>query len=243
MMTTEMNNPMTPTYTAHAVSFTRLSALLVSVAALMSGCVINGGGGSDRYEEDVYVEDVYVEDDIAEREEEVFEEREVIEETEETTTTTTTVENPPVEEIPEVSCSPEDQGFENAEPVEVFTIDPPEGCVWSEMSEDINPELGLGFVDVMSDDEYVRLFDCGDAVAGSDVNWDTEVVVYLSGWVPAGSEPNFEWSVSAESGEVVLGLVSAEICTDELEFYQTMFIAPRREMAPRVISCVMPSDC
>lgn len=240
MKTVEMNNLTAPTYTTSTVNLTRLSALLVSVAALMSGCVINGGGSG---RDDIYEEDVYVEDNIVEREDEFIEEREVIEETEETTTTTTTVETPPVEEVPEVSCSPEDQGFENAEPVEVFTIDPPEGCMWSEMSSDIDPELGLGFINVMNDDEYVRLFDCGDAVAGSDVNWETEVVVYLSGWVPAGSEPNFEWSVSAESGEVVLGLVSTDVCTDELEFYQTMFIAPRRDVAPRVISCAMPSDC
>ena len=227
--------------------FTSMSALLVCVVASMSGCVINGGGGDgyddtyeDRYE-DRYEEEVYV-DERSDETEEVFEE-EVVEETEETTTTTTTTTDDPEPMIEEITCSAEDQGFADALPAEVFVIDPPAGCEWSETSAELEPELGLGFADIMNDEEYINLFNCGDAIAGSDVDWESEVAIYLSGWVPADSEPTFEWAVTPESGEVVLGLVSTEICTDELEFYQTMFIAPRREAAPRVISCALPSDC
>lgn len=230
--------------------------LLVSfnlIAVFMSGCFIETGGDDyeedryyedryyeDRYEDEVYVDEVYVD------ESEVLEEseREVIEETEEeTTTTTTTVETPPVPAIEQITCSADDQGFDGSDLVEAFVVTPPEQCMWRSIEDEISPDLGLGFIDVTNDDEYSDLFDCGGGPLTSDVDWDTEVVVHLSGWIPAGSQPRFEWAVNSESGEVVLGLVSSEVCSDGLEFYQNAFITPRREVEPRVISCVMPTDC
>jgi hypothetical protein len=211
--------------------------------ALMSGCVFNTSDDvyDEEYVEDEYIEDVYIDDsaeDITESETEVFEETE-----ETTTTTTTTVENPPKPTIDEVTCSAEDQGFGGAEFVDAFVVTPPANCDWRDDRDTLSPDAGLGFIDVLSDDEYISLFTCTGASVTSDINWGQEVIVYITGWIPAGSNPNFEWAVSPSSGEIVLGLVSQEVCTNELEFYQNAFITPRRSNEPRVISCVMPTDC
>ena len=68
-------------------------------------------------------------------------------------------------------------------------------------------------------------------------------MIYLSGWIPTGSEPTFEWAVQSTEGEVVLGLVSQEVCSADLEFYQSAFIAPKQATEPRVVSCTMPNMC
>lgn len=234
----------------------RGSAIFALIALINTGCVISSDTDryDDRYaEEEVYVEDeVYVDDQVAidesqaEETEEVVEEsnEEITEEEEETTTTTTTVvEMPGTEGVEAVTCSAEDQGFADAELVEASIILPAEGCTWRETSADLDSDTGLGFIDIEDNDAYIELFDCGEQSIISDVNWDEEVVIYLSGWVPAGSQPSFQWAVSGESGEVVLGLVSQEVCDEGAEFYQGAFVAPRREIEPRVISCIEPVDC
>jgi hypothetical protein len=228
------------------------------IAGLATGCFVSRS--DDTYVDETYVDETYVDDRYVDEtsidetsidesesvEEESFEEssEETTEEEETTTTTTTTtVETPGMEGREAVSCSREDQGFGDAELVESFALLPPENCTWREQSGEIAPELGLGFIDVETDDEYTSLFECGEQSIASDVTWSEEVVVYLSGWVPAGSAPEFQWSVAGEGGEVVLGLVSQEVCSDELTFYQAAFITPRRAEKPRVISCVEPVDC
>jgi len=241
----------------HSILMSYITAVFL-VSALCSGCVVVDDR-DDRYddrqqtgfiEEDTIVEDdTIIEDDtVIEDEEEEVEEssmEEIIEEEEEETTmtTTTVVETPGMEATEEVTCSAEDQGFGDAALVDAFVVVPPEGCDWSEMSIDLPEDTGLGFVDVVDDVGYTALFTCDTQSISSDIDWASEVVVYLSGWVPAGSNPEFEWAVSGTSDEVVLGLVSDGVCSDDVEFYQNAFIAPRRMQRPRVISCTMPADC
>ena len=237
----------------HNTRWTEVAALLL-VSALCSGClVVDDRDGRDRfddrqqidtYEEDRIIDDEsFVDEEEEEREENFMEEINEEEEEETTTTTTTVVETPGTPATDELSCSAEDQGFGDTTPVDAFVVLPPEGCDWSEMSADLPQDMGLGFIDVVDDAGYTSLFECGSQSASSDVDWENEVVVYLSGWIPAGSEPEFEWAVSGSEGEVVLGLVSAGVCSDEVEFYQNAFIAPRRAQRPRVISCTMPTEC
>ena len=232
------------------------------ISVLCSGCVIVDDR-DDRYDDpyddrqrvDLFADDSIIEDDtlieddtVFENDEEEIEEssmEEITEEEEEetTTTTTTVVETPGMEATEEMTCSAEDQGFGDAELVDAFVVIPPEGCDWSEMSSDLPEDTGLGFLDVIDDAGYAALFTCDSQSISSDIDWANEVVVYLSGWVPAGSNPEFEWAVSGTSDEIILGLVSEGVCSDEVEFYQNAFIAPRRAELPRVISCLMPADC
>jgi hypothetical protein len=245
--------PKTPTHSSTSI------AVLFLVSALCSGCLVvdERDGYDDGYDSrqstEVYEDDTIIEDDtlIDEREEEMEEEieessmEEITEEEEEetTTTTTTVVETPSMPATEDLTCSVEDQGFGDATPVEAFVVVPPDGCEWNETSDDLPRDMGLGFVDVIDDEGYTGLFECGSQSAGSDIDWDNEVVVYLSGWIPAGSNPEFEWAVSGTEDEVILGLVSEAVCTDEVEFYQNAFIAPRRTQQPRVISCTTPTEC
>ena len=223
---------------------------------LSAGCFVSTNSDdrySDSYRDETYVEDdVIIDDEVAvdetfvDEEEQVSEEmtEEVTEEEEETTTTTTTtVETPPTPEVEAVTCSPDDQGFADAPLVDAFVVVLAEGCEWRETSDDITPDMGLGFIDVEDDEDYAALFDCGDQSVNADVDWENEVVVYLSGWVPAGSDPEFQWAVGGPDDEIVLGLVSQQVCSDESEFYQGAFIAPRRAERPRVISCTEPTEC
>lgn len=233
--------------------FLTLFTLLICVF-LISGCVIVGGsddgGGSasssssSQFEEDILEEEEQQQESL---EEESTEETsvEITESSEETTstTTTTTVEDPGNLPSQDVTCSAADQGFGEAEAVTAYMIDPPEGCTWSEKSSDVMMEQGLGFLTVQSDENYLALFECADRMLSSDVNWSSEHAVYVSGWVPAGSAPAFEWAVIGPDMEVVLGLISDQVCTEETEFFQSVFITPALERAPRVISCANPTDC
>ena len=207
------------------------------------------GGFDDRQQSDIYEEDQIVDDESfvdeeeEEREENLMEEITEEEGEEMTTTTTTVVETPGAPVTDELTCSAEDQGFGDATPVEAFVVLPPEGCDWSENPADLPQNMGLGFIDVVDDTEYTNLFECGSQSPSSDIDWESEAVVYLSGWIPAGSEPEFEWALSSGEDKIVLGLVSVGVCTDDVEFYQNAFITPRRAQRPRVISCVMPTEC
>jgi hypothetical protein len=204
-------------------------------AISVSGCVVNGDGDDD--ENFASNESSMEEETIEETTEEMMETQE------ETMTTTTVVETPNTDPTDELTCSAVDQGFADAMYVEVFVVTLPEECLWSETSADLESGVALGFDYIDNDEDYLALFNCEGMMLTSDVNWETEVVVYLSGWVPAGSLPTFEWAVEGAENEVVLGLVSEDLCAEEENFFQSAFIAPKRNALPRVISCTMPNMC
>ena len=237
-----------------SLSLAYITGLFV-ISALCSGCLVvddrdgYDDGYEDRYQTEAYEEGAILEDDtfVDEEEEEVEESsmEEITEEEEEESTTiiTTVAETPGTPATEEQMCSAEDQGFGDATPVEAFVVIPPDGCEWYETSADLPRDMGLGFVDIVDDEGYTNLFECGSQSAGSDIDWANEVVVYLSGWIPAGANPDFEWAVSGDNDEIVLGLVSESLCSEDVSFFQSAFIAPRRAQQPRVISCTLPAKC
>jgi hypothetical protein len=216
------------------LAYQRSIALCIAIS--VSGCVVDGGQDGD---ENFMSNESLMEEESTE---------EITEETmtmtsEETMTTTTVVETPSTDPTNEITCSAVDQGFGDAMNVDVFVVSLPEECLWSETSADLESGVELGFDHIDNDEDYLALFNCEGMMLSSDVNWETEVVVYLSGWVPEGSLPTFEWAVEGTDNEVVLGLVSENLCAEEDEFFQSAFIAPKRNTPPRVISCTMPNMC
>lgn len=212
------------------------------ITLIFSGCVIDTTQDDTAFEnESTFEEDLSNEE--YSMDEEIIEESTEIEEDTTTTTITTVVETPGSRMSEGLTCSVEDQGFGEADRVEVYVVTPPETCVWSETAEDLDMGTELAFLKISTDQDYLNLFTCNDTVLISDIDWDNEIVIYLSGWILAGSEPTFEWAVEGPEGETVLGLVTQEICREDKEFYQSAFIAPKHMSEPRVIGCSMPSMC